>query len=121
MEDLMAELDLMEPPLKNGKYTWSNKRTSPRHIITRLDMFMISLPFLQKDLLLTSRSIPSKTSYHKLISLQLSTSEKLGPIPFRFNPLWLNDAKALEITQIAWNSNITGSPSYIWEDKLREV
>ena len=26
MEDLIYELDLLYPPLKNGKYTWSNRR-----------------------------------------------------------------------------------------------
>ena len=29
IEDLMVDLDLLDPPLKNGKYTWSNKRTGP--------------------------------------------------------------------------------------------
>ena len=42
MEDLMAYLDLLEPPLKNGKYTWSNKRTCPSHIVARLDRFLYS-------------------------------------------------------------------------------
>ena len=45
----------------------------------------------------------------------------MGPIPFRFNPLWLQEAEVKEIVQKAWNSNIYGSPSYIWESKLREV
>ena len=31
----------------------------------------------------------------------------------------MQDPKALEIIQEAWNSKIFGSPSYIWESKLR--
>ena len=27
MEDLMADLDMLDIPLKNEKYTWSNRRT----------------------------------------------------------------------------------------------
>ena len=89
MEDLMEDLDLLEPPLKNGKYTWSNKRMDPGHIVARLDRFLTSSSLLQREFLSIYLALPSATSDHKLIYLSLSPSEYLGPIPFRFNPLWL--------------------------------
>ena len=51
LEDLLAELDLLDPMPKNGKYTWSNKRVGPEHIAARLDRFLVSTTFIQKDFL----------------------------------------------------------------------
>ena len=86
-EDLISELDLLDPPLKNGKYTWSNRRLGVGYIASRLDRFMVSTSFLQKDLILASFALPSTSSDHKLISLVLSTSANLGPFTFDSTPL----------------------------------
>ena len=80
---------------------------------------MVSSSLLQRDLILITLALPSATSDHKPIYFSLAPSKKLGRIPFRFNPLWLKDSKVLEIIQEAWNTNIFGSPRYIWESKLR--
>ena len=80
MENLMADLDLLDPPLKNGKYTWSNKTIDHGHIIARLERFMIRSSFLQKYMLPISIAPPSTKSYHKPISLSLFHSENMGPI-----------------------------------------
>ena len=85
MEDLMADLDLLDIPLRNGKYTWSNKRTRIGHIMARLDIFMVSSTFLQRDLLPSSLALPSAVSDHKPLAQILSPPANLGPIPFRFN------------------------------------
>ena len=113
LEDLMAELDLLDPTPKNGKYTWNNKRTGPCHIAARLDRFLVSTSFLQKDLFPSSFIISSATSDHKPITLLLTPPTNLGPIPFRFNSLWLNSANTLEIIHAAWNSSYQGLPSFI--------
>ena len=117
----MADLDLLDPMPKNGRFTWSNKRTEPVNIAARLDHFLVSTPFLQKDFLPTSHIISSSTSDHNPISLSLSTPTNLGPIPFIFNSFWLNNAKTLDLIQSVWNSTFSGSPSFIWESKLRVV
>ena len=106
---------------KNGRFTWSNKQTRPGHIATRLDHFLVSTSFLQKNFLPISRIISSATSYHKPISLSFSTPTNLGPIPFSFNPLWLNNAKTLELISIARNQSFSRSPSFIWESKLQSI
>ena len=82
MEDLMANIDLLDAPLKNKKYTWNNKKRGPGHIASRLDRFIIISSLLQKDMLLVSLALPSTTSDHKPISLFLSPFENLGPITF---------------------------------------
>ena len=121
LEDLISLWGLTDIKPKNGKFTWSNKRAGPGHIATRLDQFLVSTTFLQKDLLLSSHIISSATSDHKPILLSFSLPTNLGPIPFRFNHLWLNNAKTLDIIHTAWNFTLSGSPSYIWESKIRVV
>ena len=74
MEDLISELDLLDPQLKNGKYTWNNRRLGVGYIVARLDRFLVSTSFLQKDLVHVSFALPSVVSDHKTISLTLSTS-----------------------------------------------
>ena len=121
LEDLMTDLDLLDPTPKNGKYTWNNKRTGLGHIAARLDRLLVSTTFLQKYLLPSSHVISSATSHHNPISLSLSSPLNLGPIPFRFNSFWLNNAKTLDLIQSAWNSTFPRSPSFIWDSKLRFV
>ena len=99
LEDLIANLELLDPTTKNGKYTWNNKQTRPSHIAARLDCFLVSTSLLQKDLLPSSYIISSTTSDHKPISLSVTPLTKLGPIPFRFNPIWLHDANTLDLIQ----------------------
>ena len=117
----MTDLDLLDPTPKNGKYTWNNKQTGPSHIAARLDQFLVSTSFLQKDLFPSSFIISSATLDYKPITLLLAPPTNLYPIPFRFNSLWLNNDNTLEIIHTAWNSTFLSSPNFIWESKLRVV
>ena len=121
MEDLMADLDMLDIPLRNGKYTWSNKITVIGNILARLEIFLVSSTFLQKYLLPTSLALPSVVLDHKPIALILSPPANLGPIPFRFNLIWLHDAKIMELIQREWKLQHFGSPNYIWESNLRAI
>ena len=97
----MTDLDLLDPTPKNGKHAWNNKWTGPGHIMARLDHFLVSTSFLQKDLFPSSFIISSATSDHKPITLLLTPPTNLGPIPFIFNSLWLNSANTLELIHVA--------------------
>ena len=45
----------------------------------------------------------------------------MGPIPFRFNPQWANHPEFLKIVGEAWYPPVSGSPFYVWEEKLRRT
>jgi len=47
--------------------------------------------------------------------------EHMGPFPFRFNPLWLEDKRIVEIIQRKWANYVEGSPSFVLETKLKMV
>ena len=41
--------------------------------------------------------------------------EDLGPIPFRFSPLWIERDSFWEIIAQEWAQYVEGSPSFVWE------
>ena len=104
-----------------GKFTWNNKRTGPGHIAVRLDRFLVQDSFLLLGLNLSSKILPFGGSDHKPVLLEMVKDKNLGPIPFRFNPLWANHLKFLKIVVDAWSPPVTGSPLFVWEDKLRRL
>jgi exonuclease III len=92
VEDLMSSWELEDIKPAKGKYTWSNKRVGPGHIAARLDRFLAQSTFLIMGLNLSSTILPHSVSDHKPITLDLSFETNLGPIPFRFNPKWIQEA-----------------------------
>jgi hypothetical protein len=120
MEDLVSDLDLFDVKPSKGKYTWNNKRTGVGHIAARLDRFLIHNPLLFLPLVITSQIIPWGISDHRPIALTLAKDENLGPIPFRFNPLWMDSPDFLPLISSAWSTWVNGTPVYIWEKKLKK-
>ena len=70
---------------------------------------------------LSSKILPFGVSNHNPILLEMVNNKNWGPIPFRFNPLWANQTKFLRIVADSWSLLVTGSPFYVWEEKLRRL
>eukprot|EP00253_Pinus_taeda_P012315 PITA_12315 len=121
VEDIMLGWDLEDIKLSSGKYTWSNKRTGPNHIAARLDRFLVHSSFLTSGLMASSKILPNLTSDHKPILLELSLDCNLGPIPFRFSPLWIQQEGFQEVVSDSWNRPVHGSPFFVWEEKIRSL
>eukprot|EP00253_Pinus_taeda_P035966 PITA_35966 len=119
VEDLMLGWELEDIKPTSGKFTWSNKRVGPNHIAAQLDRFLVQSSFLTCGLMASSKILPTNTSDHKPIILELSSDENLGPIPFRFSTLWLQHEGFQEMVSDAWNRSVQGSPFYVWEEKMR--
>jgi hypothetical protein len=120
-DDLISSFNLMDIKPTNGHFTWSNRHVGPGHIVSHLDHFLLNTSFLDDSLSPSSRILPWSGSDHHPISLCLSPSENFGPIPFRFNPLWIYDPSFFETVSSAWNCWIKGSPNFIWEHKLKRT
>ena len=121
VEDIISGWDLADIKPSRGKFTWSNKRVGPGHIAARLDRFLVHSSFLTLGLFANSEILQACTSDHKPISLALTSGEKLGPIPFRFSPLWVTMDRFLDLVTETWKKAVSGSPFYIWEEKLRRL
>lgn len=121
MEDLVSTLDLFDVQPSKGKFTCSNKRAGMVHIATRLDRFLIHSPLLSLPDEISSLIIPLGSSDYRPISLSFTKEENLGPIPFRFNPLWMEKSDLFPLVSRSWCQWVVGSPIHIWEQKLKRV
>jgi hypothetical protein len=119
VEELVHQWDLLDFKPSKGLYTWTNNRFGADHISARLDRFLIQSTFLQERRIISSKILPKLTFDHKPILLNLEEEENMGPIPFRFNPLWIEKKGFLETVHSAWSSPTSGSPSFVWEKKLK--
>ena len=121
VEDIILGWDLIDIKPSRGIFTWTNKSLGLGHIASRLDRFLVHSSFLSLGLHASSKIIPNCVSDHKPILLDLSLEEKLGPIPFRFSPLWIQQEGFYHLVSSSWNQKITGNPSFTWEEKLRRL
>jgi hypothetical protein len=77
--------------------------------VERLDHFLISSTFLIGPSTLVSQILPWASPYHKTISLSFLNKKNLIPIPFHFNPFWLDHPFLLSIVHCSWSPWIVGS------------
>ena len=121
IEDIILGWDLIDIKPIKGKFTWSNKRIGPGHIAARIDRFLVHSYFLSLGRLASSKILPHYTSNHKPILLDLALDQDLGPIPFQFSPLWIQHEDFLQVVSDSWENQIRGSPSFIWEEKIKRL
>ena len=121
VEDLIMTWNLIDIKPASGKYTWTNRRFGPGHIAARLDRFLIQDNFLLLGLIISTKILPFGGSDHKPILLEMEQEKNLGPIPFRFNSMWAKHEDFLKLVAGSWIYPVTGSPFFVWEEKLRRL
>jgi exonuclease III len=119
--DLISDWDMQDIKPIKGHYTWNNRRAGLQHIAARLDRFLINSNFLLSPLDISSQILPSAISDHKPIILSFRPSQNLGPLPFRFNQLWLDNSDIPLLVTAAWNASFSRSPNFVWESKLKTI
>lgn len=121
MEEIIEEQKLLDIPPSNGKYTWSNKRTGKQNIKERLDKILIHENIAVAFTVVKSKIVHASASNHKPVVLTLGRLENQRPLPFINNKIW--DSKEDFGKQIieSWKTNVTGSPHYVWETKLKNL
>lgn len=103
VEDIVQNWDLLDIKPSSGKYSWSNKRVGPGHIAARIDRFIIQSSYLLLGLEPIMHILASSISDHKPIKLELLAHLDLGPIPFRFSPLWVKEPDFMQTVKECWN------------------
>ena len=76
---------------------------------------------LDNNFIISSKILPKTSSDQHPISLLLKNEEDYGPIPFRFSPLWIERDRFLNTVKKAWSQFVDGSPSFVWEQKLKRT
>lgn len=90
------DASLLDIPLTNGLYTWSNFRDPPT--LTLIDRFLATKEFLQKFQNVVSKHLHRPTSDYYPIHLSFGLN-KWGPSPFRFENVWLQHHSWLPLVQ----------------------
>eukprot|EP00253_Pinus_taeda_P022245 PITA_22245 len=121
LEAIIQLFNLIDTPLSNGKYTWTNKRAGSHNIKERLDRFLIQEGMASNFQVIRSHIIHGTTSDHKAVFLSLDKETNLGPLPFKYNKSWDSHEEFCSLVQNQWAKEITGSPHYVWETKLKQL
>jgi hypothetical protein len=103
--DTIHKLELLDLPLLDRLFTWSNHRVNPT--MARLDRVFLNVPMSLTFPNSTLTSLPKTNSDHTPIQLTLSTSIP-KPNFFRFENCWLRDPGFLPAILPAWNDNAQG-------------
>eukprot|EP00253_Pinus_taeda_P002537 PITA_02537 len=119
LEEIMQEHEMVDIIPKNRKYTWSNRRLGPGNIMERLDRFLVNISLLSSFAAGHTNILSSTASDHYPILLTMEPHLHMGPIPFKYNPLWRHNSSAEAIIEATWKQHVEGSPSHIWETKIR--
>jgi hypothetical protein len=82
---------------------------------------LVQSSFLLLDLNAVSKILPFNASDHKPILLEFTKDSSLGPIPFRFSPSWIQHEDFHDLVNRVWKIPVTGSPFFVWEEKLRRM
>ena len=121
VEYLIQVRDLLDFKPKKGWFTWTNNRVGVARFSAQLDRFLVQISLLDGNILISTKILPKLTSDHHPISLLLQEEENLGPIPFRFSPLWIEREGFWEIVTQVWSQFVEGSPSFVLEQKLKHT
>eukprot|EP00253_Pinus_taeda_P029857 PITA_29857 len=120
LEAILQDHDLVDIRPKNRRYTWSNRLIGTSNIMEQLDRFLVSIDYLSTFSIGYSSILNVSTSDHYSITLTLQNHCPLGPIPFKYSAIWNQTPTAKELVQVAWVHHVEGSPTHIWETKLKK-
>ncbi len=83
--DLVSKLELIDLPMGNQRFTWSNMQSTP--MLAKMDRFLISTEWDQAFPLSKVVALPRVTSDHS--SILFTGWTELPPPGFRFEDAWL--------------------------------
>ncbi|TYJ97060.1 hypothetical protein E5676_scaffold506G001280 [Cucumis melo var. makuwa] len=117
--DFIQVNGLIDPPLSNNAYTWSNLRASPT--FSQLDRFLYTKNWELIFKPLFSGTLQRTISYHFPIILE-SQQIAWGPCPFRLNNSSLKEKDfAKNIHEWCNNTIQEGYPGYAFIQKLKHL
>lgn len=119
LDELINEMELIDPPLSNASYTWSNFKEIP--ICCRLDRYLFSANF--GDLFEYIRQEVAVRSVSDHCPIILSTNlPSWGSTPFRFENMWLEHRQFKDYFSGWWREEQThGWAGYKFMRKLKNI
>ncbi|KAL4032276.1 hypothetical protein IC575_005346 [Cucumis melo] len=112
---------LIDPPLINNRFTWSNLRNPPT--FSRIDRFLYNSTWENLFSPHTTRTLPRSTSDHfPLVCENSNTKLSWGPVPFRLNSIALSDPEFKRNMGRWWENSIQdGHPGFSFIQRLKSL
>lgn len=108
--DFIDQHSLIDLPLINGRFTWADYRTPPTNSL--IDRFLCTNGILDKLGDGTIKRLARPVSDHYPLQLTLD-NQTWGPLPFKFENMWLNHKEFIPFLKDWWSSNpLMGRTAY---------
>lgn len=105
---------LTDPPMANGRFSWS--RMGERSAASRIDRFLLSNQWVETFKEYKLERLHRPTSDHFSIALNMGAF-KWGPMPFRFENMWLEDPSFKSNVEQWWKEQSPVGPvSDLWRN-----
>lgn len=115
--EIIGELELVDPPLLGGMFTWAKKEN--QECSSRIDRFLFSVEWDEVFSNIKQSLLPRISSDHCPISLKCGDWE-FSKSYFKFENWWLEVEGFTERVEGWWNSfQIEGRPDYVLAYKLK--
>ena len=117
--EIMEDLGLRDIPLQRGPFTWRGGRNNCS--MSRIDCFLVSNDWESYFSGVTQSTLPRPISDHCPIFIDAGGIIK-GPIPFRFEVMWLKVDGFKELVKGWWQGMIfSGFFSFVLAEKLKAL
>ena len=117
---IIGELELKDISLQGGQYMWKGGLNNQR--MTRLDRFLIRDDWEVLFGGARQSLLPKPLSDHHPILLEGGGYLVRGPLPFRFENMWLKEEGFKNLINDWWRSSeIRGTGSYVLIEKLKAL
>ena len=117
---VIEDLELKDLTLRGGKFTWRGSQGNQR--MARLDRFLVSEDWDMHFGGVNQSLLPKLTSDHFPILLFGGDRLSRGPMPFRFENMWLKEKGFHNLIADWWTSFVyQGSRSYVVMEKLKAL
>lgn len=118
--DLIRDFQLVDVPLENRKYTWSNKQPAP--ILSKIDRCLITPEWALQLLDISLQALEVIVSDHAPMLLQCKHRQQ-RKAPMRLKRFWLQYAYTAETVRTTWEDPIMeqGDVIKIFEKRMNAV
>ena len=117
---VINDLDMKDIPLKGGLYTWSGGLDNQR--MARLDRFLNSDDWDLSFGGIAQSLLPRPILDHCPVLLEGGGDWEGGPMPFRFENMWLKADGFKDLVSEWWQSiEVSGVGNYILMEKIKAL
>ncbi|XP_026448145.1 uncharacterized protein LOC113348541 [Papaver somniferum] len=119
--DWLDDNSLFEAEALGSKFTWSNRQTGVRRIISKLDRAVINEFWLNRVENWRCKALPREVYDHSPLIGYPFVNTRPRRAPFRVKKMWFGHPDFMRMVQESWSIRIVGVPAFIYPQKLKRL